>query len=249
MARLKRILRHPAAAVVLLAMLGVSVWMLPKGWSGGSTVGWFIGRFSLARPTGPRVITGPYIIREPGGLVLRDANVESMDAIMKVLEARPEDVLLPAFHPTGGPRGFFAPTTYIRRYVLSIRPWATLATFSDAELREAREIYLDWFKSPQGFGENPALADQLLHRDVVSSTRLLWGGIIHNTLTVGVIACLVYCLRWNLSPSLWRARNRARRLARGECPRCRYPLHGLAESKCPECGEQWGGAEEQAARA
>lgn len=237
MARLKRILRHPSAAVVLLMLLGVSVWSLPKERNGGSAIGSFMGSFYLAHPTGPRVITDAYIIREPGGLVLRDPNVESMDAITKILDARPEDVLIPMYQALEGPKGLFAPTMYVRRSSLRITPWSNLAHFTESELMEARNKYLDWFVDPAGGGWNPEVGRRFRTSDVVATSKPLWLGHLHNGLAAMALVGLVYSLCWNLPPSRWRARRRAQRLSQGLCPRCRYPIHSLDTARCPECGE------------
>jgi len=58
--------------------------------------------------------------------------------------------------------------------------------------------------------------------------RLLWGGLIVNTLVYGLLI-------WAI-PTAWIRTTRLTRRWRGRCPACAYQLHDGLASGCPECG-------------
>ncbi len=58
--------------------------------------------------------------------------------------------------------------------------------------------------------------------------RLLWGGLIVNTLVYGLFI-------WAI-PTAWIQTTRLTRRLRGRCPACAYQLHDGLSSGCPECG-------------
>lgn len=238
MARLKRILRHPAAAVVLLVLLIASVWSLPKGWYGGSVVGKWIGEWYLARPTGPyRPSLEVYLIREDDRFVIHDPNTESFDAISKAMNDAEVEVLMGVAGEQHFVEGFYALARERTRRYAYAHPLRNPTTLRAAELDLARQTFVDWIAETEG-GSWRWLADRVHDRnEEIVSVR--WVGVAHNAATLALLAALLYSLRWNLSSTVWRARNRAKRLSRGECPRCRYSIQGLAVKKCPECGEEW----------
>ncbi len=63
---------------------------------------------------------------------------------------------------------------------------------------------------------------------VVLPDRLLWGGLIVNTLVYGLFI-------WAI-PTAWIRTTRLTRRWRGRCPACAYQLHDGLASGCPECG-------------
>lgn len=248
MARLKRILRHPAAAVGLLVMLGVSVWMLPKDWEGGSLVGSWLGRWYLARPTGPyRPALEVYLVRDGEGFVVHDPNSESFDVISKAINDPSVEVLMGVAGRRSYKEGFYDLTSVHTRHYAHVVPLRDPSTLRAEDLDVARRVLVDWIAQTEN-GSYQWLADRVRNRDE-HTTIVYWPGVAHNAAAIALLAAFVYSLRWNLSLTVWRARRRQARLSRGLCPRCRYSLRGLAENKCPECGEVWMSAEEQAARA
>ncbi len=68
-------------------------------------------------------------------------------------------------------------------------------------------------------------------------TEGAWRGVLFLLLVYTTAAALTWravLMSWRW----WLRRRRARRLARGQCPRCAYPLSGAAA--CPECGQRLG---------
>ena len=71
-----------------------------------------------------------------------------------------------------------------------------------------------------------------------ATTRVLWGGVMHDALALGVFIALLYSFAgwpaWFASRP-WTRRNRL--LSRGLCPSCGYDTQGItAPTACPECG-------------
>jgi hypothetical protein len=77
---------------------------------------------------------------------------------------------------------------------------------------------------------------QLLASSDLRTSRILWPGLIENTLVAISFALLLLSLSW-LSPAWWRTRRAQHRLRRHHCPACNYSLRGLASATCPECGQ------------
>ncbi len=85
-----------------------------------------------------------------------------------------------------------------------------------------------------------------IQRNGDRGSRILWGRVALNALSVTLLALVVRALtgfrqqrggrRWH-GFRQWRGQ---RRWLRGRCPRCDYPLHGIVpvdgRAQCPECG-------------
>lgn len=89
----------------------------------------------------------------------------------------------------------------------------------------------------------PWLPGTLLATDVSSTscrasrTAPIWSGYLHNTLTAGIAASLLWSLSFGGAiRSLRAALVRPSGMARGLCPVCAYPRAGLPSDTCPECG-------------
>ncbi|MDY7110498.1 MAG: hypothetical protein SYC29_17850, partial [Planctomycetota bacterium] len=126
--------------------------------------------------------------------------------------------------------GLWARTSESRARLLRVYENAGGAPVDDIELRRACIEHLI------ASGEAPDAAE-LLKTGVVRVDRILWFGWIVNLLTVLSLATLLVT-----SPLQVRRRvldrRAARRLARGFCPTCAYPLPTGESVRCPECG--WG---------
>lgn len=266
MARLKRILRHPAAAVVLLVMLGVSVWLRPSGMNQGLSELLNAGQKPQLKRTTPDLrprhgwyfhARVAYLLRESGGFRVIDENAHSWDELSKLAVDRPGDVIQCELVYRRGLEGLFAPTKRVSVVYLELTGWSYSKSFSHQELAEARRVFVETARA-EGWISDVELADSawaVAGERPVGHIETLWSGYLQNVATAAALVLAPYAVNFGLVPCLWglpatlRARRRHTRLSRGLCPRCRYPLHGLAGNKCPECGEQWGSAEEQAARA
>lgn len=68
----------------------------------------------------------------------------------------------------------------------------------------------------------------------------VWPGRLHNAASFAALFMFVQSLSWiPKAPAYVASARCARRLARGQCPRCRYSIVGLKGPLCPECGCVW----------
>ncbi len=61
-------------------------------------------------------------------------------------------------------------------------------------------------------------------------------GYLHNAAALLVLGGFACSLLW--VGDAWRSETRRDRLRRGLCAGCGYPMDGLREPVCPECGER-----------
>jgi hypothetical protein len=248
-------LHNPAAAVVLLLLLGTlspsvfklfipeayrSDWLVPPpgkmGYS-NSYRGWLVS-------------AGCAMIRSGSGqpFVLVGDDQTSQDELSKACQQHPQDVLNAYCQSTVAKRGFWSPTRVEgdRRIVLEGRtlgPFNPMTdpatwpryTFAPEELAQARETYLQYimdidseFASPLMSGDQHVL-------------RRLPVGILLNIAASGVLILLLFSL-----VGVRRYMKLARvddRLWRGLCGLCLYDLKGIEPTgdgtRCPECGAVW----------
>ena len=71
-----------------------------------------------------------------------------------------------------------------------------------------------------------------------SRSRMLPLGYLHNAAAMLVLSGFVCSFLW--VGDLWRSETRRDRRRRGLCAGCGYPMGGLPEPVCPECGERVG---------
>lgn len=124
--------------------------------------------------------------------------------------------------------GLWARTSESRARLLRVYEHAGATRVDDIELRRACIEHL------VASGEAPDAAD-LLRTGVVRVDRILWFGWIVNLLTVVSLATLLVTGPLQVRRRVL-DRRAARRLARGLCPRCAYPLPTSQPVRCPECG-------------
>ncbi len=226
---------HPITSLLLLALLLADVWFLPYHtlMGGYSTAGHFINHQLLNRdyPRGFRRRPQMSIIRSADGLTLKDPDIDSMDAISRARLQEPRDVMDLTYSPVDVRMGFWAPTTHVQKHSI-------LITFGENFTPDQRAAARRMFVEASGAAEQLSFADfQTLATTDIDRTTTLWLGYIHNALAVAALILFLLSLRWVPQTPYWiRARIGQRRLSRGLCPRCRYNLHGLRESRCPECG-------------
>jgi hypothetical protein len=245
-ARLRVWLRHPAAAVVLVVLLGVSVWSLPAGVRDGTMAGWAReGAFDLvsgAFVTRDYFPLSVYVARGPGGLRLIDENTESWDELSRLVTARPGDVVMVMRHIDRGRRGVYAPTRWVEGVRIEVVALGVGGRWPAEEIAEARQLFVDWMDEQLAPEKRVA---GLREADYRRST-LLWAGYVHDLVALAAALALLYSLRWNLSPAVWRARRWAWWVGRGECLGCGFAFVGLADRKGPVWGVGWGDGEGRA---
>jgi hypothetical protein len=73
------------------------------------------------------------------------------------------------------------------------------------------------------------------------TSRVLWAGVVLNAATAVTLILGLYatCWWWIAARDRRRLVRRWRALCGGRCPRCGYPIRGLRERRCPECGTTW----------
>gem|GEM_PF-1716356 len=166
---------------------------------------------------------------DPAALRLIDQDRDSWDELSRLLTSHPRR-LAQLFVAHGADRaGFWALTRERATDVVVLSPMEPGA-FDDAAITQVRALLRD-----AGLPVAPAGGQD------ESRTRILWTGYLHNAAALLALAAFILSLGWlPRLPAACRARRARRRLARGRCPRCRYPLAGLESNQCPECGQQWG---------
>lgn len=121
-------------------------------------------------------------------------------------------------------QGWLAPTRERRKTMIAV-PYAGNA--AAPFLAQARMIFLEHLVNLRVV--DAATARALRTQDEHHRTTTLWRGHAYNAGVLGLLVLLVQSLRWR---TWWRGR----RLRRGLCPECGYPLPGLPQPQCPECG-------------
>jgi hypothetical protein len=124
---------------------------------------------------------------------------------------------------------------------LAYREWGSLRAVSVLKGTQAsplmpriRDVYAEWLKST----DREELSKVVLQGDM-RRTRILWLNVARH-LILGAGAILWIISLW-LLPAYIREQRRFRRariIASGQCPKCRYRF-GIADpERCSECGEQ-----------
>lgn len=240
---LKRIIRNPVAAVILLIALIASLRSLPAGIYDWTIVGmaragrmdWSTGKLDIRPMSG----INAFVLREPAAatpdgpvpLRLIDPGSESWDELSKLTTQRPRDLVEFTIRSGEFQTGLYAPTQFVKYHEVEVKELGTPSAFTPEELARARGVFIDW-TSTLGRAH-----DQYAREKDYRTSTPLWRGYLHNALALLALLAFIYSVWWNLLPSTWRERARGRRLARGLCPRCAYSVRGLTADRCPECGE------------
>lgn len=231
---LRRWVGNPIASVVLVAVLVVDAFTLPREWNptwAGRAVGRVFPSGARINPGGPYTL---YISDEPGGMRILDPEVESWDELADMLiDDRERVVRWELFRGTAR-RGVWSHVVETEYEVFLATPM--VGRWSEEDLRAARVALFSeqaesmpcwrWLASCRSVRES----DQW-------SARVLWGGVAHDAFAVGVVSLLLYSFtRWPAWFAAHPLSRRSRRLARGLCPACGYDLRGIDAGLCPECG-------------
>lgn len=254
---LLRWLRRPWAAVLLFALLGLSLWWRPPimnwGWSSrlheGGTGQRVYPRGSM-RGSRPgfyyhRFLPEAYFVREGPGFRLIDPEAESWNELSRLVVERPTEVMHCFFDSGSGLEGVLAATRRVTFADVRIELWTAENPFTDEEIVRVRRGFLEWVRNNRAGVE---LADEewaRLRFSTVKRVETRWGGHVQSACLLMLAGLTMYSwcaglIPWAVRlPARARMWKRERRIARRECPRCRYAIAGLAERKCPECGEEW----------
>jgi hypothetical protein len=234
---LRRWVGNPVASVVLLAGLVGDSFTLGRDWRYTPLGGPVNAVFGKAR-TAPTVLDpwGPelYVVRSGGDFRVIDPSVESWDELSSLLSAGDVPIVACVFTEHNWRRGFWATTSQQHSRRVAMAP--TSGDWSDSDLAAARSVLFHQERVPAlTWSSIQPWVDvsEADHRKI----RVLWGGVFHDVLALGVLLLLLYSIaRWPAWFAAHPLSRRARRIARGLCPSCGYDLRGIEACLCPECG-------------
>lgn len=237
---LRRAVCNPftTAALVALLILDARSVMTPGPPNRSVLGGWLSANLALgARSTWfPGRSDDLYVLQDPGGLRVIDPESESWDELSAILSRGDTPVASVHYLPTTTRSGLWALTTETERRVPRIEPLVGGADRWNEEMRRrVLERFADHLRT-SGRSWQARDAD-IVARGGVTSHRPLWGGYLHNALSIALLAAFLASLAWvPRVPSWRRERRRLRAVSRGRCPWCGYSVVGLEEGVCPECG-------------
>lgn len=235
---LRRWVQRPLATVVLLCLLGLSVWCLPKDFRSGSIVGECIGSTLWGRPE--VLPSGPtYLARAAGGFVVASDEQQRRLWSGNAFTTDAASFIAASSGVGTGREGFYALTSEVERGIVYLEPVAPswsgpVGQVPTTDIQPARRAYLQWLSEQGG-----RFADEARQLEAGDFTihRTLWLGYVHNTAALTVLGLLISSFPW--IPRAVRRAIARNRLRAGLCPRCSYPTAGLPARKCPECGAEW----------
>lgn len=124
-------------------------------------------------------------------------------------------------------------------------PGEEMLSHPEADRRRWGQLLDEFLASMGAAPDHPSrLAAQMFRDGIDSRTETVPAGYIHNAIAVALAITFLWTATlgrpWR-SWSVWRrARLRDYWLSRGQCPHCRYDVHGYPGTVCPECGLDWG---------
>lgn len=221
---------HPVLAAVLLILVAADFGLVAAMWSGRSTP---LGRITLG-PEPKRATLMPdwgTIIDGPDGPRLYDLS-ESADELVRTLDAHPETLYAISRYSQDTLKGGLAPWWHTHGARFALQPFGWSADGVPSRVSDfARDLITARYMPHED------AATVILDDADRTQTRLDWPGIAHDVVMLPLAAFALVNLAF--VPGYLRRRQREKRLARGECPKCRYLLAGLppGATSCPECGE------------
>ena len=214
-----------------MGVLAGDAFTLPGG-PNGTVVGSIAEGLFVARAGYCRVSPNLFLVREPGGMRVIDADNESWGELAQLLDSGDTPVATCNFVNGTTRDGVWSHTTERARKGIGLRP--LVGDWSAEELGDARQaLFNAQTRAKPCWGWLQYYED--VAKQDTSSSRVLWTGVAHDTFALLTLAALLYSFTgwptW-FAAHPWSRRNR--RLLRGLCPECGYDTRGLAT--CPECG-------------
>lgn len=264
-------LRNPVATVLLAMGLVWSLYRISSREAPCSTVGGIVFNFTqrhiMSRLNGGRVqlvapdsswlrtyATSSYVLHEGEWVRIQpDARAPGSPAMPDSFKSLPRV----AVRMSGGSHrgGWYAPTRYQETLQLTLNRELDNPAPSSADLARLRVMHAAVLGDHDAVGargeEGIIINDEIRARlgaYDIEVHRRLWGGYAHDTGALIALCAFIYSARYTCSPWWWRKHAREGRLARGKCPRCRYDIRGLARTRCPECGAEWGAEQDREAK-
>lgn len=234
--RVPRLIANPITTALLFVALAWDISRLPGDpWAPEHSQAAVLFRSLLdqrpaSQPPGRGI--DAIIFKQGRDLHLRNMRTEpSWGDIATVMSDRPANAaLLSGPDPLWHGRGLWAITTRTREFRVSMQCGSA---FNQVDQHQARELFINEMVSPE-WAESPRLLERFRREDFTLRAPV-WSGYLHNALALIGLGLLGLSLAWlPRTPGFFRDRRAARRLRRGLCPHCAYPLAGLAI--CPECG-------------
>ncbi|GJQ29460.1 MAG: hypothetical protein HBSAPP03_13440 [Phycisphaerae bacterium] len=197
----------------------------PSGWTG------LLREFQVP---GNDLVATLYLVREPdGGRTVIDES-QSVGMLADLSQSAPERVVSVSYWRGEWCRGVWAP--WERRRVSRVLIWELSTGEAPTDARDAalaRRAIADALRGRR----LPEAADEVERGDFNTTSRVWWG-IAHDGLVLVAVGMVVSCVP--RLPGWVRAIGHRARLARQQCPKCRYDLRGVEAKggmvRCPECG-------------
>lgn len=219
-ARLRRALGHPLLATAFLFVIAADLFLVMSYWS---------FRYTDCQPSG---LTDVVVIDGPDGPQLMDP-YQSADQLSAAIQRHPERVFQLARQSHDHTGRLLAPWWHRHGAHYTLHPLGQAAAPPPEAVTDVARDHIATHYMPHEDATTSNLGDPPR-----TQTRLDWPGIIHDLIMLPLAALAIVNLFF--VPGYLRRRRREHRLARGLCPRCRYPIAGLPAGAitCPECGEQ-----------
>jgi len=239
MARVWKWLKHPAATGVLLALLIVNIAVQHLAPTGDPYAPWG----AIRRPTSTgnrgefRTEALWFHRADDGSILMIDEASDSLGEVSSVLNRRPRDVVRFTVYfcrpLMQGPWAAVERYTHARLWMSGFGPGGG-SSFTVMEIEGCKVRVSDWLKS---LGFPKERVQTLAAAGEFTDTEPLWWGYVYNVASFVLVVMFLRSLSWvPRAPAYLATTRRARRLARGQCPQCRYSVVGLKNLMCPECG-------------
>lgn len=236
LARGLRAARRPWVVVVGLLYLAGDLWCIAGGpdWR-LSDVGRFIhlallgeARSTNSVPYDEVFVVFPSSPTEHPRVV--SANSESWDEMTSILKTSTDRVVIVSLMHAPWERHFYAPAIRTRMNRLRVQEFSGATELAEPRRSQALDVVREWNKACGQLGIDP------IDINPKRFTKYLPLGILHNALSLGVLAITLNALP-TVTIGAWLRRRAARRMARGQCVACGYEFGAATIERCPECGE------------